>query len=260
VGTVKSATPNLPAEETENGSVTSSTSSELGDESFSLLEQLARGLRLREVALQPMLDGIVSAAVDTIPPALYAGLILLQEGVLTPQATLGEPPHELDVLQRRIEQGPCLDAARSQRLVSVEDTTTDRRWTDFLPRAVELGVASMLCVPLWVDDQLLGALSLYSHRPRAFDDSDVKLTELYAALAAIALADQMRADQLRTGLINRDVIGQAKGVLMERHHVTADSAFAILAAASQRANLKLVVVAAHLADSGELLGQAPMGA
>ncbi len=224
-------------------------------ETCSLLEQLARALRLGDVGLQPTLDAIVSAAVATITPARFAGLILVQSGRLTPQATLGEPPHELDLLQQRLDEGPCLSAAREQRLVRVQDTAMDPRWTEVLERAAELGVASMLCVPLWVDDQRLGALSLYGDQVDAFQDHDVQLTGLYATHAALALADAQRADQLQTALLNRDVIGQAKGILMERLHVTADSAFNVLAEASQRANVKLAEVAQHLADTGELLGR-----
>jgi AmiR/NasT family two-component response regulator len=39
---------------------------------------------------------------------------------------------------------------------------------------------------------------------------------------------------------------------MERHRITADAAFALLAEASQRMNVKLADVAAHLVETGEL--------
>jgi AmiR/NasT family two-component response regulator len=57
---------------------------------------------------------------------------------------------------------------------------------------------------------------------------------------------------MRAAVLNRDVIGQAKGILMERHRITADAAFALLAEASQRKNVKLADVAAHLVETGEL--------
>jgi GAF domain-containing protein len=226
-------------------------------ETCSLLDQLARGLRMTNVGLQATLDEIVSSAVRTIEPAQYAGLILVKGGQLIPQATLGRPPHELDLLQQRIHTGPCWDAADTQQLVRVDDTSTDTRWKGLLERCVSLGVASMVCVPLWVDDLRLGALSLYGERPRGFTDDHVQLTQLYATLAALALADAQRVDQLQTGLTNRDLIGQAKGILMERLHVTDAVAFDLLASASQRSNMKLIVVARHLAETGELLGVAP---
>jgi AmiR/NasT family two-component response regulator len=75
---------------------------------------------------------------------------------------------------------------------------------------------------------------------------------MFATLAALALADALRAEQMRAAVLNRDVIGQAKGILMERHRITADAAFALLAEASQRKNVKLTDVAAYLVETGEL--------
>jgi GAF domain-containing protein len=122
--------------------------------------------------------------------------------------------------------------------------------------AVALGVRSMMCVPLRVHERVLGALSLYSDRPAAFTSHDEQVIRLYATLAAIALAEAQRTDQLHTALASRDVIGQAKGILMERHRVSAETAFGLLSRASQDANMRLPAVARHLAETGELLGAA----
>ena len=54
--------------------------------------------------------------------------------------------------------------------------------------------------------------------------------------------------QLRRALQSRDVIGQAKGILMERRGISADEAFAVLRAASQSLNVKLTQVAQTLVE------------
>jgi AmiR/NasT family two-component response regulator len=64
---------------------------------------------------------------------------------------------------------------------------------------------------------------------------------------------------MRASVVNRDLIGQAKGILMERHRITADAAFALLAGASQRRNIKLTEVAADLVETGELTGVSGLG-
>jgi len=51
-------------------------------------------------------------------------------------------------------------------------------------------------------------------------------------------------DDLLRALESRDLIGQAKGILMERHRITADDAFTRLTQISQNSNTKLVEVAA----------------
>jgi GAF domain-containing protein len=225
---------------------------DLDDETGTALVQLARALHLNEAGLQPTLDAIITHAVDTIEPAEHAGLILVLSKRLTPQATLGEPPHELDLLQQHTGTGPCFDAARQQTVITIDNTLTDSRWPEFVERAAQLGVASMVCVPLWVDQVRLGTLTLYAEKPDAFAPQHRQLTELYAAHAAIALADAQRTVRLHEAMHNRDVIGQAKGILIERMKLTPDASFACLSEASQRANLKLLVVAQHLVDTGEL--------
>jgi GAF domain-containing protein len=224
---------------------------ELLAEAFTSLEVLARALRVKEARLQPTLDAIVSAAC-AISPGHDAGLILLIRGILMPQATTSNTPHLLDLLQQKDGEGPCIEAARQQAVIQIEDTTLDVRWPRFCAAAQELGVRSMLCVPLWVDERCLGTLSLYGAKPAAFTSHDERIATLFATLAALALAEAQRTDQLRAALDNRDFIGQAKGILMHRDGITAEVAFACLARASQHTNTKLVDVARHLAETGEL--------
>ena len=56
---------------------------------------------------------------------------------------------------------------------------------------------------------------------------------------------------LEEALLSRDVIGQAKGILMERLHLTPDQAFEELRTLSQQQNKKLKEIAAELAETGE---------
>jgi AmiR/NasT family two-component response regulator len=128
------------------------------------------------------------------------------------------------------------------------------RWPGFAEEAENLGVHSMLCVPLRVHERCLGTLNLYSASVTPFTGHDEQITLLFATLAAIALAEAQRTDQLHTALGNRDLIGQAKGILMEQHRMTADADFGYLSQASQDVNMKLTAVAQHLVETGELLG------
>ncbi len=57
--------------------------------------------------------------------------------------------------------------------------------------------------------------------------------------------------QLQESVIKRDAIGQAKGILMERHKISAERAFTILQDESTRTNRKLVDVAEQLIHSGQ---------
>ena len=96
------------------------------------------------------------------------------------------------------------------------------------------------------------ALTVCSTRPEAFDDVSEQVARLVAASAAVALAGAQETEHLQTALRARDVIGQAKGILMERYKVDADEAFRMLVTASQTTNVKLRDIAAHLAATGTL--------
>jgi GAF domain-containing protein len=227
---------------------------EFSDRAVRFLAILARALRVRNAELQPTLDAIVSTAVTILAPACYAGLITVQDGELVPQSTLGRPPEVLDLLQQRLRTGPCQDAAERQQTVRIDDTGGSGRWPEFMAAAAALGVRSLLCVPLRVDERCLGTLSLYAERTAAFTDNDERVAALLATLAALALAEAQHAEQMRAALTNRDLIGQAKGILMERGHLDAGTAFRHLSRVSQDSNIKLLAVARQLVETGELPG------
>jgi GAF domain-containing protein len=216
------------------------------------LEILARTLHVKNAELQPTLEGIVSTAVSMLSPARYAGLTTFSRGELIPRACTDEPPLLLDRLQQKLGEGPCISAAKHQCVFRIEDTRQEERWPEVSAEAARLNVRSMLCVPLWVEERVLGALSLYADQVAAFTELHEPVTTLLATFAALALAEAQRAGQMHDALGNRDVIGQAKGILMERHGITAEVAFSVLSRTSQAENVKLAEIARRLVETGKL--------
>jgi GAF domain-containing protein len=228
------------------------TLDDIDPRTWSTLDRLSRALHVGQSELQPTLDAVLRSACELVAGADAAGLNLYVRGKFQPQAVLGEAPHELDLLQQASGVGPCIDASRDQATIHVVDMQAETRWPDFAARAVELGVLSMLCVPLWVDELRLGSLSLYATTTAAFEGSAPNLAGLLATHAALALSDAQRAEHLQQALVNRDMIGQAKGILMALHRITADQAFERLSVASQALNMKLARLAEIVAATGEL--------
>jgi AmiR/NasT family two-component response regulator len=58
-----------------------------------------------------------------------------------------------------------------------------------------------------------------------------------------------RQDQFRSALASRDMIGQAKGVIMERFNLDAVEAFDLLTRLSRQSNIKLTDIARALIES-----------
>jgi GAF domain-containing protein len=168
-------------------------------------------------------------------------------------AATSELARRLDDLQQETHEGPCLDAMYEQHTVRVDDLAHDPRWPLLGPRVIaELGMASMLCLQLFVHEGDLGALNVLARRPGAFTDESERIALLFASHAAIAVADAQHSNHITAALGSRDVIGQAKGILMERYKITEVMAFGLLAEASQDTNRKLHEVAEALAQTGTL--------
>ena len=225
------------------------TGESLGD----VLSRVARELQEEHGDVEATLQSITRAAVDTVPGADECGVsYVVRRREVEPRAWTSDLPRTLDALQGQLGQGPCLDAIWDQRVVAVPDVARDGRWPEFARQASGLGVGSLLCFQLFVEGDNLGALNLYARRAGAFDAESTDVGQLFAAHAAVALAGAEHEANLRAGLDHRDLIGQAKGILMERYKVTAVQAFDLLVRTSSLTNRKLRDVADELTSTGHL--------
>lgn len=100
-------------------------------------------------------------------------------------------------------------------------------------------------------------MNLYSRQAGVFGDESEHIGLLFAAHAALAYSAVHQKAGLTRSVATRQLIGQAQGILMERHKLTADQAFALLVKASQHHNTKLRDIADHLVRSCSLHDSKP---
>ncbi|WP_040337570.1 GAF and ANTAR domain-containing protein [Candidatus Blastococcus massiliensis] len=219
------------------------------------MSRVARELQEEHGDVEATLRSITASAVATVPNAEECSVsYVIGRSLVEPRASTSELAKELDQLQQQLEQGPCLDAIWESRLVLVDDMGSEERWPRFAVQAAARGIGSMVCFQLFVVGDQLGAMNLYTRTPGAFDAESREIGQIFASHAAVALAGAEHEEHLRAGMNSRDLIGQAKGILMERHRLTAQQAFGVLARVSQELNRKLVDVALELTDTGALPG------
>jgi GAF domain-containing protein len=215
-----------------------------------LATMLSEAARLWEAegSVQGTLQAIADSAVETVPGADYAGVSLVRppHTITTPAAT-DDLVRDSDAVQGSLGEGPCVDAVWEQRTVRVDDLASDPRWPAFGPRAAALGVRSMLAFRLFTEGDSWGALNLYSRRTCAFGAGSEFVGQLFASHASIALAGSQEIAELNEALTTRDLIGQAKGILMERHKISADAAFGMMVSTSHSSRMRLIDVAKWLA-------------
>ncbi|MGW4336685.1 GAF and ANTAR domain-containing protein [Rhodococcus koreensis] len=213
------------------------------------IEQVARDLRAEHASIQGTLEVITKSARDVVPGAEDAGITLVTRGRgFQSRAATSELPQKIDELQHRLADGPCVQAIWQHETVLVADMTTEPRWPRFAPEAARIGARSMLAFQLYTTENTMGALNLHSGRVGAFDNTSVSVGGTLATHAAIALIASQREEQFRDALASRDIIGQAKGILMHRFSIDAQQAFTILTRQSQHANTPLNEVALNVIE------------
>jgi GAF domain-containing protein len=188
------------------------------------------------------------AAIE-IPGAKYAGVTVThRKRVDTPAAT-----HHyaviLDEIQQRHQEGPCLASAWEKKTFHIADLEQETRWPNYRRDALaETPIRSIMAFQLFIADQAMGALNVYAEEAHAFDEETEEVGLIFATHSAVAWNSARRDEQLQRALSSRDVIGQAKGMIMERYSIDAIQAFEMLKKLSQDSNVPLARIAQELVE------------
>ncbi len=227
-------------------------------ENAALSESLTKiaGLLLSEEKLEAVLELVISLTGRTLPNADGVSVTLAKDGRFSTAVYSNELTRRVDSWQYATGEGPCLAAAVTGEMFLACDVAHDERWPEFGKLAASEGVRSVLSIPFLPMGKSIGTLNTYSTHLRGFDDVDVETAKLFAEQAAIVIANSvayydavLTNGQLNGALDSRELIGQAKGILMERLGICSDEAFALLKQVSQRTNRKLRVVAQDVIGS-----------
>ncbi len=213
----------------------------------------------RELASQRTLDETLQRVVDLAPRTIdgcdSATISFVHRGgKISSPAFSDALAKDADELQYQVGEGPCLNAIRDRETHLVDDLGEEERWPKFREGALELGIRSMLTFRLFLEHDTLGALNLYSRRAHAFDDDAVTIGTIFASHSAVALKTAISEAGYEAAIQSRDVIGQAKGIIMERKGLSADAAFDLLREISQRENRRVRDIADEITRSGEIPG------
>lgn len=213
------------------------------------MAELARATAMPR-SLSDILADVTSAATELIPGVDVAGVLLVGKGgsfeTLAPTSDI---LFEIDQLQKKHLEGPCVQAALDETVVRTDDFEEDQRWPKYSPEVVKLGIRSGLSFKLYTADRTAGALNLFGFEPDVWDSESETVGMVLAAHAAAAIIASREGDQLQSALTTRDRIGQAKGIIMERFNVDDVQAFGMLRQLSQDSNVKLIDVAQQVIDT-----------
>lgn len=202
--------------------------------------------------LASTLDAIVRVAAECLPGIDHAGISIAHRGgQIETRAGTDQLVWDLDALQHALGEGPSLHAIATQQLTVGDDLRHEQRWPRYVAGALEHGVKAQLGIRLYVEDETLGSLNLYSTEKETIDPEVVRAAELFATHAALALGRARREEELTAALNSRRVIGMALGLVMERFSLDQERAFDYLTRVSQQSNVKLRDVAQEMVEDAD---------
>jgi GAF domain-containing protein len=221
------------------------------------LDELGR-LLLAEHTTPSVLQRVVDLVQRSMPVGSEVSVTLVRGERPTTAAFTGQLAEDLDETQYDRGHGPCLEAALGGLFTEISDARTEDRWPEYVPALLACGALSSLAAPVPAP-HLTAGLNVYARSARAFADDERAALVEFAAYAGAALTnmDALQdardlAENLQKAMQFRSVIEQAKGILIERHKLTAEQAFRLMADASMHTNRKVRDVAEELVLTGEL--------
>ncbi len=116
-------------------------------------------------------------------------LLLMDEGGkhLRFEVALGEKGPMLKDFRIEVGKGIAGVVALTGEPVIVDDVLTDPRWAMDIADAIEFQTRSILCVPMSLQDRVVGVIELINKREGVFTDQDVQLLTVIAHQAALFL-------------------------------------------------------------------------
>ncbi|MGP5319187.1 GAF and ANTAR domain-containing protein [Arthrobacter rhombi] len=233
----------------------------LTNEIQTTVSEYLHGMILESDELENFLNALTRLAVHELSETgeeVLCGITLLRHKRAGTVASSSETAQEMDEVQYKYKDGPCLSASRTQALVEVPDLASDGRWPTYSEYVVGQGIRSVLAIPFELEIGDGAALNLYSSLPGDFTAAKVALAQEYARKASQAFAVALRVDRHKNSETNalaalesRTTIDLAVGVIMGKTGCTQQDAVQTLKNASSSRNIKLREIARGLIGTTE---------
>ena len=191
--------------------------------------------RLQQLRAPDALAGEIIFSLEHILNYTFGAILLIEEGTgrLLP-FSVSDQGHNgsfssidaayISSREPRVGKGLTGWVAQSGKAVCSGDVTKDSRYY-----AVRQDIRSELCVPLHINDQIIGVVNVESIQPNAYSESDQRVLETIAAQIATAIQNSRLYDQVQQELAERKRAELALRKRIEAQRALADVTNAIAA-------------------------------
>jgi uroporphyrinogen-III synthase len=168
------------------------------------------------------------------------------------KATTGLAAEAVGHARLKVGEGLTGHATKTGKPVSASHAARDPHFK-LLPETKESIFQSLLAVPLISHGKVIGALNVQTREGREYSADDTELISIIADVAAGELEKAVLQEEiggLKEALETRKLVERAKGILMKRHSVDEQDAFARIQnqARASRKSMREVAEAIILAD------------
>lgn len=229
-------------------------------------DSLARKFRAQLTALREITRAISSAwsleqtlALITRKTARVmdvdsCSIYLLDDGgeFLVLKASTGLAPQAVGHARLKFGEGLTGHAAKAGKPVAASHASRDPHFK-YLPETRETVFQSLLAVPLISRGNVIGAINVQTRAGREYSTDEVELLSIIADVAAGELEKAILYDEiggLKEALETRKRVERAKGILMKRHNIGEQEAFARIQqqARTSRKSMREIAEAIILAE------------
>jgi uroporphyrinogen-III synthase len=230
------------------------------------LDPLAKKLRAQLAALREITRAISAAwsldqiltlitrktarVMDVDSCSIY---LLGDDDYLVLKATTGLAADAIGHARLKLGEGLTGHAAKTGKPVSASHASSDPHFK-LLPETHESMFQSLLAMPLVSRGNVIGAVNVQTREGREYSAEEIELLSIIADVAAGELEKAVLYEEiggLKEALETRKLVERAKGILMKRHRIDEQDAFARIQhqARTSRKSMREVAEAIILAES-----------
>lgn len=229
-------------------------------------EQVGRLNRIlrSQRTLSTKLEAVAQLVQRIVPGCDGASVALVVGDATITGASSSQLAIEADMVQYRHDEGPCLSAVDDRSTVRIDLVSHDERFEHFAPGAIEVGVESVLSIPLMSGDEGVGSINLYSTRPGAFSEQAPgligDLAEYATSLIVGSTLYESTVDllaRLVEVIDDSDQVAIAIGILVVRDHLTSVQAWEQLSSVAEEHGESVIEAARRLIGRFERRGEDP---
>jgi signal transduction protein with GAF and PtsI domain len=193
------------------------------------------------ISAESYLDRILQSIAEMVAGALESpvcSIMMVDEErrELVISAARCASPDYLQKMPLKIEDSLIGRVVHEARPLIVRNVLEEKQYR-YPELARKAGLASLLSVPLFAREKVIGVINVYTNEKRTFSDDEVDFVKVVAGQAATAIENARLLSEtleMKRTLETRKLVERAKGILQYKHNLTEEEAYLRLRNESRR--------------------------